>query len=362
MKFALGHIVFALLIFGVVPNSWCSGFVSTPSVDAPIGQKVTEIDHRIWAIYQANNGDLWFGSNGNGVYRFDGQAMIHYSPEDGITGLRVRDIQGDNDGNIFVSTNNGVCKFDGTSFTDLQVIKAASQKEGWALDKNDVWIVYQPGNHGPLRYDGEKLYELQLSKSPTEDLFRARNPQSNLSPTGVTSIYRDRRGHVWIGTAFAGLCRFDGQTLSWMHEEHLTTMPSGGNFGIRSIYEDRSGDFWICNTRSRFQISPDPVLADGFILVEYETETGLPDASLNADRNFNYYPSMVEDQGGVLWMACGGDGIWKYDGVRVTRYPLGDDAYAMKIYCDKLGKIWVGTLEQGLYRLNGDSFERFNAR
>ena len=58
-------------------------------------------------------------------------------------------------------------------------------------------------------------------------------------------------------------------------------------------------------------------------------------------------------------MACGRDGVWKYDGDDVTRYPIGDGAYAICIYRDQKGKLWVGTIEQGIHTFEGESFEPF---
>ena len=164
---------------------------------------------------------------------------------------------------------------------------------------------------------------------------------------------------MWFGTANVGLCRYDGQTLSWMYEERLTTTPSGGAFGIRSVHEDRAGDFWVCNTRQRFEISPEVLLEDGHSLIKYEKKEGLPDAQSDTDKNFNYYPSMTEDDAGALWMACGEDGVLKYDGEDVTRYPIGDGAYALSIYRDHEGKLWIGTVEDGIYTFEGASFEPF---
>ena len=44
-------------------------------------------------------------------------------------------------------------------------------------------------------------------------------------------MYRDRKGHVWFGTGIFGICRFDGQSLDWMYEGHLTECEGGGWFG-----------------------------------------------------------------------------------------------------------------------------------
>ena len=85
----------------------------------------------------------------------------------------------------------------------------------------------------------------------------------------------------------------------------------------------------------------------------------MPDAQSDTDKNFNYYPSMTEDDAGALWMACGSDGVLKYDGKNVTRYPVGDGAYVLSIYCDHEGKLWIGTVEHGVYTFEGGRFEPF---
>lgn len=323
------------------------------------GQVVAEIDPRIWRIHQHGDGDYWFGSNGNGVYRYDGESITNYTETDGLSGRQVRGIVEDSKGTLFISTIDGVSKFDGEEFTTLEFVDAPPDGGGWVLNPEDVWIVFKPGVHGPCRYDGEKLYNMKLSKSPVEDALRAKYPDSDFPPSAVYSIYEDRRGHLWFGTANAGLCRYDGRALSWMYEEPLTITPSGGAFGIRSVYEDRAGDFWICNTRQRFAISREVTRDGEFSLLDYETKAGLPDATLDTDENFRFYHSMTEDAVGALWMVCGGDGAWRYDGEVVKRYPIGEGAYAVSIYRDHGGKLWVGTLEHGIHVFEGESFEPF---
>ncbi len=326
------------------------------------GQTLEAMDPRIWCIHQDRGGDLWLGSNGSGVYRYDGARFVRYGQADGLSGQQVRAIQEDAHGNVFVSTDEGVSKFDGKRFTTLEVVEAPDAESGWALRPDDVWIVFGAGKYGPCRYDGETLHRLKLSKSPAEDAFRAKYPEADYAPSGVYTIYADRRGHLWFGTASAGLCRYDGETLSWMYEEGLTTTPSGGAFGIRSIYEDRAGDFWICNTQQRFQVAGDAVLKGEYSLIQYKPKAGLPDAESATGRNFSFYSSMTEDADGALWMACGTDGVWKYADQGVTPYPVGEGAYAISIYRDRGGKLWVGTLEQGAFVFEGEGFASFQPR
>lgn len=333
---------------------------ATPSQPAPtIAHVVREVDPRIWCIHQAANGDLWFGSNGAGAYRYDGQTLTHYDLDDGLAGLQVRDIEDDNQGGVLISTNTAVSRFDGETFSTLEVVEAATEAYGWTLDPNDVWIVHEPGEQGPARYDGRRLHVLKLPKSPAEDEFLARNPgypQDRFPASGVYSISRDRRGHVWIGTANVGLCRFDGDTISWMYEQRLTTTPSGGAFGIRSIFEDSTGRFWICNTRSRFAIAPHPKQSAGYSLLQYAQGQGLPEAGRDDSPNFTYSPSIAEDSDGALWFACGSDGVWWYDGDQVTKHALSHGAYAITLCIDDAGTLWVGTLEHGVFVFNETGF------
>ena len=331
---------------------------SPAAAEASLGQTVQELDPRIWCLHQDQRGDHWFGSNGNGVYRHDGKRLIHYTKEHGLAGLAVRSFQEDAAGNVFIATNSGVSKFNGETFTTLKVVDEPLG-EGWRLDPDDVWLIFDPGATGPCRYDGETLHRLVLPESPAAAALREKFPNLSSPIGGVYTVHKDRRGHIWFGTANVGLCRYDGKTLGWIYEEHLTTTPSGGAFGIRSIFEDRAGDFWICQTRDCFKVSPGAIQTDGFDLLEYTKKPGLPDAQTDTAKNFTYYSSMAQDSAGALGMACGSGGVWKFDGKSVTRYPVGDEAYAMTILGDREGKLWVGTLQQGAFVFGSDGFEAF---
>ncbi len=56
---------------------------------------------------------------------------------------------------------------------------------------------------GPYRYDGEHLYHLEFPKTAQADTFHAKYPQATYDPYGIYSMYKDRAGHMWFGTAIA---------------------------------------------------------------------------------------------------------------------------------------------------------------
>lgn len=322
------------------------------------------LDPRLWCIHEDDQGDLWFGSNGAGVYRYDGEALEQFSAESGLAGDTVRGIHDDGRGGLLVSTTDGVSRFDGQDWSDVEVVEH-SGTDGWRLDPGDVWLVFAPGEGGPCRFDGDRLHRLELTESPALAAHRKRYPNSAFAPDGVYTVYEDRRGHVWYGTASVGLCRYDGTGLAWMHEERLTTTPSGGAFGIRSIFEDSAGDVWIGNTRQRFQFEAQSMTRDGFERLAYSKRTGLPRASTDDAPDFEYYHSMVEDSAGHIWMACGDSGVWKFDGGFVTKLLVeGADgpAYTLGLLISRDGALWVTTIQDGIHRLEGDRFARFDPR
>ena len=345
----------ALLL--LIATSSCSrGELQQPSRAA--GTLVSELDPRIWSIRETSTGEIWFGSNGAGVFRFDGETLRQYTEADGLGGSQIRDIREDSNGGVLVSAVGGVARFDGVEFSAVEIIEPGNGKPTWRLDPADTWILVEPGSFGPCRFDGTRIHRLELPPSRAAQRQESRFP--NFPADALYTHFTDSRGHLWFGTAGAGLCRYDGESFDWLYEERLTTTPSGGAFGIRSIYEDRHGEFWICNTRQRFEVSREGQLVDGERSLEVKRRPGLPHAEDDASPNFAYYSSVTEDRAGHLWFACGSDGVWEYDGTRVKKHKLEDGAYAITILHDSAGRLWVGTLEHGVFYLESGQFQRLS--
>ncbi len=173
---------------------------------------------------------------------------------------------------------------------------------------------------------------------------------------------KDRKGNIWFGTAAAGACRFDGQSFSWLYETHLTETKGGGSFGIRSILEDKAGAFWICNTRFRYRVDPNDAPEPEKGLIRYKREKGIEQLKAPDGQDHIYFMAIVEDEQGIVWMASGGYGVWRYDGDKVTHYPVKDgakDMWVFSISIDNYGNLWLGTHEAGAYEFNGTTFELF---
>ena len=65
----------------------------------------------------------------------------------------------------------------------------------------------------------------------------------------------------------------------------------------------------------------------------------------------------------ALWMVTYNKGVLKYSNNQVTHYPVTDNGRTItlfKIFKDNNGDLWLGTHENGTFKFNGKSFERFN--
>ena len=67
-------------------------------------------DH-VWSVIELANGDLLAGTNGGGASRYDGQVIQNLTDPDGLTGLVGRSILQDRKGRIWFGTTEGVLRY-----------------------------------------------------------------------------------------------------------------------------------------------------------------------------------------------------------------------------------------------------------
>ena len=81
---------------------------------------------------------------------------------------------------------------------------------------------------------------------------------STISYDGISRIYQDSRGLIWIGT-FKGLNRFDGESFTVYDKDDFGV---ASDF-IHSIEEDSEGNIWVGTDR-------------GVVIYDHKSDTFLP--------------------------------------------------------------------------------------
>ena len=278
------------------------------------------------------NGNLWFGTSGAGVCRYDGRSFTTFTTEHGLANNNVLSIFEDTEGNLWFGTNGG-----GVSCYNGKYFKSFSKENG--LGNNNVYSICQDkkGNFwfstdaaGVSHFDGKT--------------FTIYTHAQGLPSGMVWSILEDKKGNIWFGTDTTGLCRFDGNKfIIYTKKDGLAT-----NAAYR-VYEDRKGYIWISNGAaiSRF---------DGKIFTNFTVADGLPNFVVNC---------MLEDKNGIMWFGTAGGGLSYFNGKSFITYTQ-DQGLANNevttIIEDGAGNLWLGTNGSGISRFDGKSFSNFTSK
>jgi ligand-binding sensor domain-containing protein len=339
------------LLFGIlIIASSCNGQAKHSETTSNPGTTVSSIDKSIWVIFQDKKNNYWFGSNGNGVYCYNGKTLKQFTTKDGLSSNQIRGIQEDASGNLFFDTPNGVTKFNGNQFVTLVPFKSIVNQ--WKTEPNDLWFKCGGELTGAYRYANDTLYHLEFSTISSKKID---------SKYAVYSIYKDKQGNIWFGTLTAGVCRFDGTTFHWITEPELFTLEDGRTPGVRSILEDKDGSFWFSNILYQYEIKDNHEKSKQTL--EYEKVKKIDSSRQKVTMELPYYTSAVMDNNNNIWMTNYNEGVWKYDGKNLTNFKLkegGANVLIVSVYKDNFGYLWLATDNAGVYKLNDKTFEKFN--
>ncbi len=305
-----------------------------PSEIPPGHNPALQISRFVRRIFEDKKGNLWFGTNGDGVCRYDGDSLTFFSTKEGLSGNAVRGIVEDKDGYLWFATNGGVSRYDGKSF------RTFTMKDG--LSDNDVWSIYvdRAGSIWVGTFGGACLFDASSGEFKSFPL----PPAPKLNPfRGVTSlkivhaITEDRAGNMWFGSE-GGAYRYDGKTLTNFSEKD--GLPDNS---VNSLWEDNQGNMWFATHFggvSRY---------DGKSFTNF-TEDGV----VSGDEVWSIY----EDRSGNIWFPSEGFGVYRYDGKSFANFHNQEGLYSHAIQCvfeDKEGRLWCGGW-LGLFRYDGKSF------
>ena len=166
----------------------------------------------ITSITEDKEGNIWFGRDGYGASKFNGNSFVHYTTKDGLNSNNVQTIKEDKEGNIWIGTrvaekdnadsnkrsgNGGLNKFDGNNFVHFPEIEGLNQKDVFTVYKdnsNELWI--SSTSNGVYNYRNNEFVNYEV-------------------PISTMSFLKDKKGTIWLGCA-GGLYKIDkdGKTIN----------------------------------------------------------------------------------------------------------------------------------------------------
>jgi signal transduction histidine kinase/ligand-binding sensor domain-containing protein len=179
----------------------------------------------VYPVLYSRMGDMWIGSWPAGLSRIhDGQVITALTKKDGLPGL-VTALAEDNQGKLWIGSHSGV-----------KVLSQRKLEVPSGLPKEKlptILAIHQTSDGAMLFGTPNGLYVLDGSNS------HWLTAKDGLASDDARVIIQDHRGDTWIG-GYGGLTRLhNGQFTRWTEADGL---PSNN---VRSILEDNFGEIWI---------------------------------------------------------------------------------------------------------------------
>lgn len=360
-----------------------------------------------YAFMLDKSGELWIGTEGNGLFRVkitgDSLRPVAYNPK-GLVFQTIYEsgIFEDPAGFVWISSPEGLQQIDPKT-GGVTTYRADPTQPG-SLSSNDVrtvfrdrtgtvWIGTDNGiNQLPAIPKAFHTYPTHLPHAP----FRL--PEYNFQ-----AVLRDRTGTIWLGSLQKGLYRWRADAGKL---EHIPANPAHPNAlaseGVSTLFEDHAGQVWVSTKEAlhrldrasgTFRRYPTQVPTmcmdedkDGKLWIagsvglkgavgrldpetgqcEYYTRDVLQpksEAALRPNRTLSHFLilDLLVGRKGEIWIATAqglnrldpGTGKFTYYQAGRTYSPgLPTDNWVRALYEDEKGILWVGTNHGGLNRFD----------
>ncbi len=321
--------------------------------------------HVVTSILNDSAGQYWFGTQNNGVYRFDGHNLTLFTHDDGLANNQVRNVLEDKNNVIWFETAFGLNLYDGESIKEISD-EFLPLLSGWQRSPGDLWfkgdraadIDQGRGVHGVYRYDGTTL---QNHAFPPEVL---RDPDGVYSITGIDQGQIDT---VWIST-YSAVIGFDGEQFDVIDDDALGHTDDTGYLHARCVLEDSQGRLWMGNNGIGVIVREGDVTTN-FTLdhnvgrrdprVVHRKSASTEGDAAEGEPSLHRVFSIGEDREGNIWFGTIEQGAWRFDGTSLRQFTEEDGLLTKQvfvIYTDLNGDLWLGG--NGLFKLNGEKFEQ----
>jgi ligand-binding sensor domain-containing protein len=264
----------------------------------------------------AGEPDLWIGTAGSGISRYDGANWTTYTTDDGLLDNSVKALHLDAGGRLWAGAPVGLSQWDGHRWRPVEASDdlPAGPVTGFLEDRaGRIWVAIS--GKGVSRFDGTSWQTFQ----------------DDLVDPHVNAMIEDHSGALWFATD-GGLSRFDGSWTSSIPGVHVT-----------HLFQDRQGTLWAG-------------FGSGSRLAWFDG-TNWNESSTIRRVNFIY-----QDRRDALWVGTR-TGLWRRQDEEWTEFATADGLAsdeAQLIREDRLGQIWVSSASSaGVSRYDGSRWTVF---
>lgn len=271
--------------------------------------------NKMKSIYCDLNGSMWLGTYYDGVSLWDENNLnfTNLNYNNTIKSLShnvVSSIVRDNKSNTYIGTEGGGITVLDSLNRKIDVINTQNYKG--LLSNNIKSLLFLDGGYLFIGTFDNGLTVLNLKSKKIIQNYIPVSLSQKIGKVSVYSIKKEKKNTIWIGTFGKGLIRFNTIDKSFQ------------------VFENKSSDIKsLTSNRVR------NILVDSKKRVWVGTQKGLSLISFSNNEDYKIKNFFFDE-----------------------KINSGDDILTM--YEDKLHDIWIGTKAQGLFKFNGNSFDRVN--
>jgi ligand-binding sensor domain-containing protein/two-component sensor histidine kinase len=342
-------------------------YVNSPTDFASVaGNMVT-------SITQDSNGDIWVGTFGGGVSRYDKNSnsftSLRNNPfnENSLADNDILSLYSDNSGILWIGTHlgRGISKLtrQSTKFGLIQKNPNTPQ----SLNDEVIWAIHEDENS--FLWIGTYRGGLNVYDRVRDQYFaftKDANDPNSISDNHVRSIAEDYNNNLWIGTYSGGLNWLNKTTKEIRRIQFVNSEANTSTMQIQSIHIDENicwlGTFGygLCFFNLEDFYSNKPLT-----LTLLRTDDSDP-KSLSDNRVYSIYSNDER----YLYVGTYGGGLNIYDKVnneftsfktsRLNDYSISDNE-VLTIFKDSEANYWIGTNGGGLNKFdnNTKTFEKY---
>jgi len=280
---------------GMGPTRFATKTLPFKRYRSDFGNPESEGEPFVGAIYEDRQGILWIGTH-EALNRIDRNARRYASyqiagPGEGTDAIAIRE---DRSNNLWMGTfGHGLYRFDQRTkhFKRFQHNPA----DPYSLSNDDVTrlLVDHNGTLWAATFDGLNRFDAATERFTTyKSNSQSKNPY-------YLELVEDREGALWLGTHSSGLQRFDpaaGQFTDYQQDNNRPGTLSDNR--VNSVHFDRSGTMWVGTQDGLNKFDP----KTGRFTV-YTQREGLPG---------NVVGCVLEDDHSDLWMSTN-NGVARFD-------------------------------------------------
>ncbi|MGE5438185.1 MAG: two-component regulator propeller domain-containing protein [Syntrophothermus sp.] len=324
----------------------------------------------ITSIEEDNNGNLWIGTWGKGLFIFNkvSGSIKHYTSNlndnTSLSNNRIHKILIDNDNIAWIATLGGglnrAININNINKITFEFIKKNGND---GISDNRIISIFEDNNNNlwvGTYLGGLNFLSANNKKNPVDKLkfkvYKHIQGNNSLSNNSVMAILQDHNNYLWVGTFGGGLDRYDISKNTFLNFKNKPLDENSiADNDVLSLCEDRSGIIWI-GTNLGAGVSK---LERNKIKFKIIKNVLNDKNSLSDDVIWAIY----KDEENSLWIGTYRGGLNKYEPSKnkftvyknsSSRGSLSDN-HIRSISEDNYGYLWVGTYSNGLNKFNKKS-------